>query len=797
MFRMYCRTSIKYLWQHKVFAGINIIGLATGLTVCFFALLYVNFELNYDGFNKNAANIYRLVTDVQTQTGTDYQSSSAPMGLALQATFPEIKASTRVFLDNLIIQKNETNFTDETIAYADGSLFDVFTLPLLSGEANTVLEAPYTIVLSETAAKKYFGAENPLGKTLMLEGKYPAAVTGLMKDMPHNSHFRVDILVSMSTLLQEWNQNMATNWTRFGFYTYLLLPENYDIAKLSSRLPAFLSQHIEPSATKYTLALEPLRSVYLYGKTRGSRTGSSVNGNINNVYIFSMVSLFVLIIGAINYINLTTAFSLKRAKETSVRKVLGASRKQLMLQYLIDAIFFSLVAYGLACVLCFFLLPLFNNLSGKVISESIFDQPLYLLLLFIAALITGLLSGLYPAFLISGFKPIESLKGRFISGMKGISIRKALVVIQFSISLILIVATLVVFTQLSYMRNQDLGFKKDHMLVIDFHFDERILAHTEAIKQQLKGIPGVTAASIGSAVPGRANRKLSLEIEDISGTMVKANWDLYAVDKDFLQQYNIDVVAGRNFSSQIASDTVTAIIINQAAVKSLGYENPSDAIGKRFAQKGSSGLITGVVKDFHFKSYAEEIQPLAIKMSPWFFTFITLNISSADISSTISNIEEKWKNIAPGLPLIYSFSDEAYDAQYKDEARFGGLFICLSVLAIFISCLGLFGLSAFSMVQRTKEMSIRKILGATTISIVTTFSKDFLKPVILAVLIASPLAWMIMQKWLEANYAYRITVGFWIFILSGCTSVVIAFLTVSFHTIKASQTNPVNNLRIE
>lgn len=384
-----------------------------------------------------------------------------------------------------------------------------------------------------------------------------------------------------------------------------------------------------------------------------------------------------------------------------------------------------------------------------------------------------------------------------MSGLKGITTRKSLVVIQFSISIILIIATIVVYTQLDYMRNQDLGFKKDHMLVIDFHFDERIIAHTESVKQQLKEIPGVTSTSIGSAVPGRANRKLSLELEDISGTMVKANWDLYAVDKDFLQQYNIDVVAGRNFSPQIASDTIAAIIINQAAVKALGYENPSDAIGKRFAQKGSNGLIIGVVKDFHFKSYAEEIQPLAIKMSPWFFTFITLDISSAEISATISNIEKKWKYIAPGLPLIYSFSDEAYDAQYKDETRFGELFICLSALAIFISCLGLFGLSAFSIVRRTKEMGIRKILGATSINIFTTFSKDFLKPVMLAMLIASPLAWLIMQKWLEANYAYRTTVSFWIFIAAGCIAVVVAFFTVCFHTIKVAQTNPVKNLRTE
>ncbi|QEC67537.1 FtsX-like permease family protein [Panacibacter ginsenosidivorans] len=797
MFKTYCKTALKYLWHHKAFSAINIVGLATGLCVCFFALLYVNFELSYDSFNKNADSIYRLVTDVQTQTGIDYQSTSAPMGPALQAAFPEVKASTRIFLDNLIIQKDENNFADETIAYADGSLFDVFTLPLLNGKPSKALEAPYTIVLSETAAKKYFGTDNPVGKTLLLDGKFPAVVTGLMKDIPYNSHFRVDILVSMSTLLKEWNTNMATNWTRFGFYTYLLLPENYNIDKLSSRLHTFIDQHIERSVTKYTLALEPLRSVYLYGKSRGSRTGSSVHGNINNVYIFSIVSLFVLIIGAINFINLATAFSLKRAKETGVRKILGASRKQLILQYLIDAFVLSLAAYFLACILCFLLLPLFNNVSGKVISQSIFEQPLYLLLLFCIALITGLFSGIYPALFLSGFQPVASLKGRLIAGFKGIEIRKALVVTQFSISIILIVATIVVYNQLDYMRNQDLGFKKDHMLVIDFHFNERILAHTEIVKQQLKEIPGVTFASIGSAVPGKANRKLSLDIENNNGDMVKADWDLYAVDKDFLQQYNINIVAGRNFSPLIISDTTAAIIINEAATKALGYKNPAEAIGKRFAQKGSSGLITGVIKDFHFRSYAEDIQPLAIKMSPWFFTFITLNVSSNDISETINKIEHTWKSIAPGLPLIYNFSDETYDAQYKDEARFGKLFICLATIAVFISCLGLYGLSAFSIAQRTKEIGIRKILGATSLNIVNNLSKDFFKLVLLAIIIASPLAWILMHKWLESNYAYRISISWWVFITAGIIAATIAFLTVCFHTVKAATANPVNSLRTE
>lgn len=797
MFKTYFKTTIKYLWHHKSFTLINAVGLAIGLCVCYFALVYVNFELSYDDYNKNADNIYRLVTDVQTQTGTDYQSTSAPMAPAIQNAFPEIKASTRIFLDNLIIENARGNYTDETIAYADSSLFDVFTLPLLSGNPHTILEAPNSIVLSETAAKKYFGTENPVGKTLLLDGKFPAAVTGLMKDMPYNSHFRVDILVSMSTLLKEWNQNMATNWRRFGFYTYLLLPENYDVKSLDSRLTTLIDEHIQNTATKYKLELEPLRSVYLYGKARGSRTGSSVSGNVNNIYIFSFVALFILVIGAINFINLSTAFSLKRAKETGVRKVLGASRKQLIFQFLADSVLLSVLAYLIAIVLCILLLPLFNSISGKVVSTGLFENPLYLVILFAVALLTGCLSGFYPALFLSDFKPINNLKSNFIPGTSGVSLRKTLVVVQFSISIIIIVATIVVYKQLDYMRNKDLGFKKDHMLTIDFHFDDRILEHTETIKKQLQEIPGVTFASIGSAVPGRANRKLSLDVENRNGDMVKADWDLYAIDKDFLQQYDIKIIAGRGFSAAIATDTANSLIVNEAATRALGYVNPSDALGKRFAQKGSTGNIIGVVKDFHFHSYAEEIQPLAIKMSPWFFTFITLSITTDNMSKTIVELEHKWRSIAPGLPLVYSFSDETYDAQYKDETRFGKLFICLSALAIFVSCLGLYGLSSFSIAQRTKEIGIRKILGASSLQIAKNVSGDFFKLVFIALLIASPLAWILMQRWLENNYAYRIFLSGWEFLLAGLAALAIALLTIGYHIIKAARSNPVESLRYE
>ncbi len=741
--------------------------------------------------------MYRLVTDVQTPTGTEYQSSSAPMAPALENAFPQIKAVTRIFLDNLIIEKDENNFNDETIAYADASLFKVFTLPLLRGNPETVLEAPYTVVLSTTAAKKYFGNENAVGKTLWLDGKFPAAVTGIMKDMPYNSQWRVDILVSMSTLLKEWNKNAATNWQHFGFYTYLLLRKGYSAGNLSKQLPAFVNDHFPLSQAKYSLHLEPLKSVYLYGKPRGSRTGSAAHGNAANVYIFSFAAVFILVLASVNFINLSTALSLKRAKETSVRKILGASRRQLVLRFLLDAIFIACIASIIAVLFSFLLLPLFNSIAGKIVAKSVFNQPAYLLLLPGIALFTGFASGIYPAFFLSNVNPVESLKSQFSAGKKGFALRKFFVVTQFTISVTLIIATIVIYQQLHYMRNQDLGFKKDHLLVIDFHFDQRIPDHAETVKQQLEEVPGVTYASMGSAVIGKANRTLDVDVENSSGHMTHVIWDMYAVDKDFLPQYHLQLLAGRNFSAAIVSDTNQAAIINEAAATSLGYTRPQEALGKRFETKGKSGFIIGVVKDFHFSSYADDIAPLIIKMSPWFFTFITLNISSANIPQTISELQQKWKTIVPGLPLSYSFSDEDYDAQYKDEARFGKLFICFASIAIIISCLGLFALSAFSVTQRTKEMSIRKILGASGLRIVGNLSFDFFKPVIIAVLIASPLAWLLMHEWLLNNFAYRISIRIWIFFAAAIIAILIAFITVCYHSIRTATANPVKALRME
>lgn len=792
MLKNYFITAIRYLWKQKGFSIINLIGLTIGMSVCYFALLFVHFELSYDTYHEKADRIYRLVTDIKTEHGTDKLSTTAIMAPAIQAAFPEVQASTRIFLDYLIIQMDEEQYGEEKIAYADSSIFSVFTFPLTSGNPVKSLNAPYSVILSETSARKYFGEQNPLGKTLKVNGKEQATVTGVMKDIPENSHFKVDMLFSMSTLGEEWMQNSK----RFFFYTYLLLPEDHDATALEAKFPAFVKDHIDQSKGKYSLALEPLKTVYLDGKPRGSKTGSSVSGNRSHVYIFSFVAAFVLFIACFNFINLTTALSIQRAKEIGVRKVLGTTKSLLVFQFLVEALVLALTSFVLSIILCSLFLPYFNDLAGKTVSVSVFQNPGNLGILFLISFVIGLLSGIYPAFFLSRFQPVSILKGGFISVTKGIAFRKALVITQFSISIILIVATIVVYSQLHFMQNQKLGFKKDHMLVIDFQYDDKISSHEETIKDQLTKIPGVTAATISSSIPGRSNHIYPTKLENKSNDMQDFQLDTYFIDYDFLKQFQISVIAGRAFSKQFGSDLKETILINEAAVKSLGYANPQEVIGKRFSQLNVNGLVIGVVKDFHFRSFQEQVQPLMLRVSPGFFTFLTLNVSGENMPERIQQLEKKWKELVPDLPLIYFFADEAYNNQYRDEQRFGKLFIGFAAFAILISCLGLFGLSAFSITRRTREVGVRKVMGASVSGIVGLLSFDFIKLVFLAILIASPIAWYAMNRWL-LEFAYRIEISPWFFVLAGFVALIIAIATVSFQAIKAALMNPVKSLRSE
>lgn len=537
----------------------------------------------------------------------------------------------------------------------------------------------------------------------------------------------------------------------------------------------------------YTLSLEPLRDVYLYSDRDGSKTG-----NIRNVYIFSIIAVFILLIACFNFINLTTARASERAKEVGIRKVVGASKRQLARQFIGESVLLCLMAFILVVGLSVLLLPSFNHLSGKMISDGIFSNLRYLILLFFASVCIGLIAGIYPALVLSSFKPIIVLKGRFSSGTKGILLRKGLVIAQFSISIALIIGTIIVYSQMKYMRDQDLGFNKDQMIILDSNGDSSRFA----FKQSLLSIPKVKSVSLSSSAPGMGNSQAYSQIENKNGDMQVATLARYSVDFDFIPQYKIKMIAGRAFSKDFATDTTQAIILNETAVKQFGYSSPDQIIGKRFDQWGRKGKVIGVMKDFHYRSLQENIKPLSMVIEPNAEDLVNVNVSAADIPQTLATIESKWKQMIPARPFSYTFLDDTFNKQYLDEDRFEKLFFNFAILAIFISCLGLLGLASYSTLQRTKEIGIRKVLGASVSGITSLLSKDFIKLVLIALVIASPIAWFAMHQWLQ-GFAYRINIGFWVFILAGLLAILIAILTVSFQAIKAAIANPVKSLRSE
>ncbi len=797
MLRNHFRTTRRYLWSRKFFSGINLLGLAIGLCVCFLAELYVQFELSYDTYHENADRIYRLVTDVETTAGVSYESTSAPMAPTLQLAFAEAENAARLLLDYLIVQpESRSFFGEETIAYADPSVFSVFTFPLLSGDAATALEAPLTVVLSETAAQRFFGTIDCLGETLLLDDS-PATVTGVMRDMPHNSHFRVDILVSMATLLKAWNPGMNQQWSRFGFYTYLLLPEHTNADQLSAKFSRHIRPHLD-SEKRYSLLLEPLTEVYLSGQARGSRTGSSVHGNVQNVYIFSIVALFVLFIACFNFINLTTALSLQRSKEVGVRKVLGASRRQLLWQFLLDAVLLSLLASVLAVILSSLLLPWFNQLTGSVVRTNLFSHLPDVGWLLLVALLVGVVSGLYPAWLLSGFGVAGNFGRPTGSRPSGHRLQLALIVVQFSVSIVLMVATAVVYRQLQYLQTSDPGFSKEHKMVVDFHFDQEVWNQSPLIKQQLTDVPGVLEVSLSSSVPGHANRRYVTRLEDNDYVFQELMIDAYFVDYDFLEQYDINVIAGRGFSADRASDSTEAMLVNEATVRQLGYSNPEAALGKRFEQNKRQGTIIGVIKDFHVHSFREAIPPMTLRVNPGFnlYTFTTLTISPHDVPATISALASRWEALVPSKPFACFFLDERYDQQYAAEARFSKLFLSLATVAIILSCLGLLALSTLSAVRRTKEVGVRKVLGASVPSVVRLLTRDFLGLVLLAVVISLPLAWWLADRWLQ-TFAYRVGTSVWTLAGIGLIALTVAALAVAGQAVRAAVVNPVDSLRAE
>jgi len=796
MIKSYFTTAIRNILRHRVFSIINIIGLSIGMTAFFLIFQYIRFEKSYDRWHTKADRIYRVVPDVSTPSGTDHTMGrcTAPVALNLKKDFPGIENAVRMSTDDFLVRCGDRRFQEHYVLMADSSLFDIFDFQLLEGDKHTALTQPMSVVLSESTAKKYFGNSDPLGQHLLLTGAaLDATVTGVMKDIPVNSQIKTNLFVSLSSNRHIYGQNTPdSTWTRdYAYFTYILLKPHTDAAALQGKFPAWLDFHsgsqFKQMQVHDSLLLEPLTQIYLHTKREVAERGS-----IDNVRIFSVIGIFILILASINFINLTTARSVERAKEVGVRKAIGALRSQLSLQFIGESVILCLLAFILTVVLCGLLTPPFNQLAGKTISTGIFSNSSGPMTLLTLAVLVGVTAGIYPAAVLSSFRPVAVLKGRFVGGAQGAMLRKGLVVVQFGISILLLIGTAVVYSQLDFMRNGNLGFNKEQTIVIPTNSDKNFAV----FKQSLSDLPAVLSSTYSSSVFGEGLFNAYTELQNRQGEMQKANLDLYTIDYDFIPQYGLQLVAGRNFSRSMPTDSTQAMIINESAARMLGYASPRQALGRQFAQWGRRGQIIGILKDFHYLSFKQEIKPMVMRIEPFGYYKLSVKLSTARPPETLRTIADKWSRAVPNRPFEYRFLDDIFDEQYRSESRFGRLFVNFAVLAIFISCLGLLGLASYNTLQRTRDIGVRKILGATPVAIIRLLSMEFLRLVGIAFLIAAPAALLVMHRWL-AGFAYRVSIPWWIFAGAGATAILVAFMTIGFQSFRAATANPVDSLRSE
>ncbi|AQG81072.1 ABC transporter permease [Spirosoma montaniterrae] len=815
MFRNYLKIALRTLRKQRGLTFINIFGLALGMACCLLIMLYVADELSYDRFHTKADRTYRLSLDVKF-TGIDGQMAtvSDPLGPTLKQDYPQVEQFTRLHpRGNWQVKRAGTtmNIREQNILFADSTVFDVFTLPLIAGDPRRALNRANTLVISETAARRHFGNADPMGKTLTLDNRMTFTITGVMRDIPPNSHVKADFLATMLNDEYNWGQWLANN-----HYTYIVLKEGTDPATFAKNLDVVTEKYVGPqllgamgislvrfrqAGNRFRNIMMPITDIHLRSKHQGELTPP---GDIQYVYIFSAVALFILFIACINFMNLATARSAGRAREVGVRKVLGSERGQLMGQFMAESMLTTILAMGLALILVGMSLPLFNNLAAKQIDLNQLLRPQWLAILAFFPLLVGLLAGVYPAFFLSGFRPIQVLKGKMINPVRGrgqlgdLSLRSGLVVFQFMMSVILIVGTLVIYRQITYIQNKNLGFRRDQVLIIN---DTYVLGKsTDAFRQEVLRLPGVVSGSVSSFLPVPSNRSNTLffpegQVDQSKGVSIQ-NWN---VDHEYIKTMGMQMVVGRDFARSFGSDS-SAILLNETAAKIFG--GVKNVLGKRIVKFNDPSLknfrrytVIGVVKNFHYESLRKEIGALCLELTPD-HNATTFRLRNADVPKLVGLIESKWKQMAPGQPFNYNFMDESFDQTYRAEQRIGTLALTFAVLAILIACLGLFGLATFTAEQRTKEIGIRKVLGASVASIVTLLSKDFLKLVLVAIVIASPVAWYAMHRWL-ADFAYRIEIEWWVFALAGMLAVGIALLTVSFQSIKAAVANPVKSLRSE
>jgi putative ABC transport system permease protein len=772
----YLKIAVRNLQKNTVYAIINVAGLTVGLSAFILIALWVQEELSYDRFHEKADRVYRVVENQYYSNSEVFPVAvtPAPLSADLKTNFPEVENTFRVQQARFLFDHGGKKIAEPGLM-ADPAIVDILSFPLVKGDAKTALSDFSSIVLAEKLAKKYFPGEEPLGKTLHINND-DFKVTAVIADVPENSHLQFDFLVSFE-LIKKFGWNQLDDWDSNSYQTYVLLREHASPEDVNTKIRYEIKKNVKDSRTE--LYLQPLTRIHLHSKFTADIGG---HGDIQYVYIFSAVALFILVIACINFMNLSTARSVKRAREVGMRKVIGAYRMQLVGQFLAESILLSFIALTLAVVACQLLLPVFNEIAGKQLALSLRSSQIWMFLIAIS-LVTGLIAGSYPALYLSSFKPVNVLKGTFKTGKGAVSFRQALVVIQFTLSIVLITGTILIYDQLSFIQDKRLGFEKEN--VISFW---GILSRYQSFKNELLTHPeiaSITTTSGDLTYVGNSSNRHDWEGKDPDHQVLIHQ---LSIDYDFIKSFKIDLAAGRDFSRDIASDS-GAYILNEEAIRQMGLENP---VGKRF----NKGTIIGVVKDFHFKSVRDKIEPLVMFIWLDQYAKVYIRLAPDKVQQGLAVVEKAYAKFNPDKPFEYSFLDEDFDEQYRSEQRTGIIFNYFAFIAIFISCLGLFGLVMFATEQRTKEIGIRKVLGASLQNVILLISTDFIKLVLIANVIAIPLAWYSMNQWLD-SFAYHVDLRWTTFLIASVSSILIAWLTMSYQSLKAASANPVESLRSE
>lgn len=785
MFKNYFKIAFRNFHKQKLFSLINIFGLALGMACTILILLWVQDELNFDKFNRNADNIYRVV-EIQHYAGGELfpvAVTPGPLAKVLNDNYPEIVNSTRFTFGSRNLRHGDKIFL-EPVAFADPEFLKIFSYPLVFGNSDNVLSDLHSILMTEKSAEKYFGKENPIGKTIIIDDSLNLTVTGVLRDIPANSHLRFDFLLNFEFLknlgreLDEWGNN--------SFYTYVLLQQGAKVLDVNQKIKDEIKKHNEGSVTD--LELQPLLKIHLYsaGKYIADIGGL---GNIEYVKIFSLVAFIVLFIACINFMNLSTARATKRAREVGMRKVIGADRWHIIKQFYSESMLFSFLALLIALVISFLLLNAFNNLTSKEMSISSLGNSTFIELIALT-IITGIIAGSYPAIYLSSFLPIKVIKSDSVISGGGSLFRKILVVTQFSLSLILIIGTIVISSQLDYIKNKNLGFDRENVMVVNIN--KSILANIETVKNELKKNPKIISVAAASSGPTYVGNSTSGIDWDGKNEDEEVLMHFVATDRDFIQAFNMQMAEGRFYSDDYGSDSSSAVI-NEEAAKIMGMKEP---VGQTLTMWGDKLNIIGVVKNFNFKPLDTKIEPLVLRLNNEFLFSMFVRVKPGDLIGTIDYVKDVYREFSASAPFDYHFLDEDFDNLYRSETRVQALFSYFAVLAIIISCLGLFGLASYIAERRTKEIGIRKILGASVHGVTILLSKEFINWVLLANIIAWPVAYYLMNNWLQ-GFAYRIKITAWPFLISGVIALLIAVATVSFQSIKAAVANPVDSLRNE